>query len=77
MVEQRKRVEKCMRELVLLAKNKEGYTKDSVMNIICICCSKQMKESGYSSEEALRKAIDLVKTKPKPDVYAGLLSLVE
>ena len=75
MVAQRERVKQCMRDLILLAKTKEEYTKDSVMNIMCICCSDQMHEAGYTSEEALKIAIELVKTKPKKTVYTELLKL--
>ena len=45
------------------------------MNIMCICCSNQMHEAGYSSEEALKIAIELVKTKDKKEVYSELLKL--
>ena len=75
MVDSRERTKSKMRDLILLAKTKEEYTKDSVMNIMCICCSDQMHEAGYTSEEALQKAIELVKTKPKKTVYTELLKL--
>ena len=71
----REQTKKAMDNLILLAKSKNEYTKDSVMNIMCICCSSQMHEAGYTSEEALNIAIELVKVKPKADVYTELLKL--
>lgn len=68
-------VKSKMEELVLLAKTKEGYTKDAVMNIMCICCSEQMHNAGITSEEALEKAIELIKEKSKSEVYSELLKL--
>ena len=75
MVSDRKKRKEKMTELILLAKTKSGYTKDSVMNIMCICCSEQMHDAGYTSEQALQKAIELVKTKGKSEVYTELLKL--
>lgn len=66
-----------MRELILLAKNSKQYTRDSVMNIMCICCSEQMHDAGYDQEEALSKAIELIKTKSKSEVYSELLKLTK
>ncbi len=63
-----------MEELALECKNKE-YSKDVFSIITIICCSNQMHEAGYTSEEALQKAIELVKTKPKKTVYTELLKL--
>ena len=74
-MDKREKTIKAMDNLILLAKTKEEYTKDSVMNIMCICCSDQMHEAGYTSEEALKIAIELVKTKPKSEVYAALIKL--
>ncbi|MBR4420407.1 MAG: hypothetical protein IKT32_05950 [Clostridia bacterium] len=74
-MDKREKTIKAMDNLILLAKTKEEYTKDSVMNIMCICCSDQMHEAGYSSEEALKIAIELVKTKDKKEVYSELLKL--
>jgi len=74
-MDNREKTIKEMDNLILLAKTKEEYTKDSVMNIMCICCSNQMHEAGYTSEEALKIAIELVKTKPKKTVYTELLKL--
>lgn len=75
MVSDREKRKEKMTELILLAKTKSEYTKDSVMNIMCICCSEQMHDAGYTSEQALQKAIDLVKTKEKGEVYTELLKL--
>lgn len=75
MVNEREQRRAKMRELILLAKGKEEYTKDVVMNIMCICCSEQMNEAGYTSEQALQKAIELVQTKEKQQVYEELLAL--
>ena len=72
---ERERTRIKMRELIQLAKRKSEYTRDSVMNIMCICCSDQMHEAGYTSEQALKIAIELVKTKEKKKVYSELLKL--
>ena len=77
MVEQIECVREKMRELILLAKNNEQYTRDSVMNIMCICCSVQMFDAGYTQYEALDKAIELIKTKSKSEVYSELLKLTK
>ena len=63
-----------MEKLALECKNK-NYTKDVFSIITIICCSDQMHEAGYSSEEALKIAIELVKTKDKKEVYSELLKL--
>lgn len=69
-------VKDLMQDLVIVAKEKKEYTKESVMNIMCICCSEQMHEAGYTSEQALQKAIELVKSnKSKQKVYSILLDL--
>lgn len=69
-------VKSKMEELALLAKTKEGYTKDTVMNIICICCSKEMNNSGYTPEQALGKAISFVeKDFSKEKLYTELLKM--
>ena len=68
-------VKESMTELVKVAKESD-YTKESVMNIMCICCSEQMHNAGYSSEYAIQKAIGLIKkNKSKADVYDTLLQM--
>ena len=51
------------------------YSDDSIINIFFLCGCDQMHEAGYTSEEALNIAIELVKVKPKADVYTELLKL--
>lgn len=72
--ERQKRI-KCIDELILVAKSKGEYTKDDVMNIGCICCSEQMEEAGYTPTEALKIAIELVKTKDPKHVFRELLKI--
>ena len=73
-INERLMVKKAMEDLVLEAKKNKEYTKDSVMNIITICCSKQMHEKGYTSEQALSIATNLIKNEPsKANVYSKLL----
>ena len=68
------KVKPYMEKLALECKAKE-YSKDVFSIITIICCSNQMHEAGYTSEEALKIAIELVKTKPKKTVYTELLKL--
>ena len=63
-----------MEELAKLCKEK-GYEKDVFSIITIICCSEQMHEAGYTSEESLQKAIELVKEKEKKQVYQELLEM--
>lgn len=63
-----------MEKLALVCKTKE-YSKEVFSIITIICCSEQMHEAGYTSEQALEIAIELVKTKPKAEVYTELLKL--
>ena len=61
-------------KLINVCREKE-YTDESIINIFFLCGCDQMHEAGYTSEEALQKAIELVKTKPKKTVYTELLKL--
>ena len=63
-----------MEKLAEVCKEK-NYSKDVFSIITIICCSEQMHDAGYTSEQALQKAIDLVKTKEKSEVYTELLKL--
>ncbi len=63
-----------MEELALVCKAKK-YSKDAFSIITIICCSDQMHGAGYTSEQALKIAIELVKTKEKKKVYSELLKL--
>ena len=59
---------------VTVAKERK-LTLDSAIMVFSLCCSDQMHEAGYSSEQALEKAIELVKTKDKKEVYSELLKM--
>ena len=61
-------------KLINVCRERE-YTDESIINIFFLCGCDQMHEAGYTSEEALQKAIELVKTKPKKIVYTELLKL--
>ena len=61
-------------KLINVCRKKE-YTDESIINIFFLCGCDQMHEAGYTSEEALQKAIELVNTKPKKTVYTELLKL--
>ena len=63
-----------MEELAKKCKEK-GYDKEFFSIVTIICCSAQMHEAGYTSEEALQKAIKLVEKKDKKQVYTELLEL--
>ena len=63
-----------MENLAKLCKEK-GYEKNVFSILTILCCSDQMHEAGYSSEQALEKAIELVKTKDKKEVYSELLKM--
>ena len=52
-----------------------NLTLDSAIMVFSLCCSDQMKDAGYTSEQALEKAIELVKTKDKKEVYSELLKM--
>ena len=51
------------------------YSDDTILNVYFLCGCDQMHEAGYTSEEALKIAIELVKTKPKSEVYSALIKL--
>ncbi|MBE7089311.1 MAG: hypothetical protein E7362_00735 [Clostridiales bacterium] len=73
---QREKTKQAMDELILTAKKDSQYTKDSVMNIMCICGSKQMHAQGVTTENALKKATELIKSGlEKSKVYSELLKL--
>ena len=63
-----------MEKLAKICKEK-NYGKNVFSIITIICCSDQMQDAGYTSEQALEKAIELVKTEPKEKVYSELLKL--
>ena len=63
-----------MEKLAKLCKEK-GYEKNVFSILTIMCCSEQMHEAGYSSEQALEKAIELVKTEKKEKVYSELLKM--
>ena len=63
-----------MEKLANVCKEK-NYNKEFFSIITIICCSEQMFEAGYTSEQALQKAIELVQTKEKQQVYEELLAL--
>ena len=63
-----------MEELAKICKEKK-YSKEVFSIIAIICCSEQMHNVGYSSEQALQKAIELVKEKDKSQVYKELLKI--
>ena len=58
-----------------LACQEKGYDREVFEIITIICCSSQMHESGFTSEEALQVAIDLVETKPIVDVYSEIAKM--
>ena len=69
-------VENLLKELVDLAKKDKEYTQDTLINLTCICFSDQMREKGYTPEDAMKKAINLIKTgKSKSEVYIEMLKL--
>ncbi len=61
-------------KLIKICRKKE-YSDESIVNIFFLCGCDQMNEAGYTSEQALKIAIELVKTKPKKTVYTELLKL--
>ena len=65
---------KLFRELIEICR-KKGYADDSILNIFFLCGCDQMQEAKHSLEETLKIAIELVKTKPKSEVYAALIKL--
>ena len=38
----------------------KNYNKESAFNLVLICCSSQMLENGYTSQDALSKAIEYI-----------------
>lgn len=67
--------EKQLWQELISACRKRMYSDDSILNVYFLCGCDQMHEAGYSSEEALKIAIELVKTKDKKEVYSELLKL--
>lgn len=65
---------KLLRELIKICREKD-YSDDSIFNIFFFCGCDQMHEAGYVLEDVLKIAIELVKTKPKAEVYTELLKL--
>ena len=53
----------------------KGFSDTSIINIYFLCGCDQMHDAGYTSEQALEKAIELVKTKDKKEVYSELLKM--
>lgn len=62
------------KELIKQCKEKK-YSDNSIMIVYFFCGCDQMHEAGYTSEQALEKAIELVKTKEKEEVYSELLKM--
>ncbi len=67
--------EKQLWQELISACRERMYSDDSILNVYFLCGCDQMHEAGYSSEEALKIAIELVKTKDKKEVYSELLKL--
>ena len=63
-----------LKNFVEVAK-KNDLSLDSAIMILSLCCSDQMKDAGYTSEQALEKAIELIKTQSKEKIYSELLKM--
>ena len=63
-----------MEKLSNVCKEK-NYNKEFFSIITIICCSEQMHDAGYTSEQALENAIELVIEKEKSQVYSELLKM--
>ena len=72
---QREKTKQAMEDFILVAKDK-GFGKEPIMLIGIICGSKQMHAQGVTTENALKKATELIKSGlEKSKVYSELLKL--